>query len=389
MKKIISILFLIILTLFFIFFLLNKKNDEVQENDLVKNVKTQMVEKGNIEKISQFSSIISGEEETVIFPKMSGYITEIRKKEGDEVSKGEILAVIDGSEILTQLSATQSGVDSMKNVVDETDDYYDQIVDEAKATLKKAEKEYDILKKNDPSDDEKDIAKKGVKQAEEAVKSAKRMKDLQIQSAETQLVSTEGQLKIVQSQAVNRYVKAPYTGIVTSKIVSVGSLVSPAQAIFSVAKSDKKEINISVSSSVVKSLNVDQSVEIKIDGIEKKVSGKIILISPMTDKISRKSLVKISVGENSEVRLGDFARIFIEINKKENVITIPKSIVLKEYYDNFVFINDNGIARKKKIEIGFVGENELEIISGIPEGKKIITEGQFYLKDGDKVVENN
>lgn len=139
-KKILFILILFLVLSIFSIFVFKKDKDDDSENKTVKNVKTQIVENNKIEKVSQFSSIVSGEEETAIHSKMSGYVIDIRKKEGDKVYKGEILAVLDGNEILTQVSAVQDNVDSIKLVVDEADDYYDQAVDEAKSDLKKMKK---------------------------------------------------------------------------------------------------------------------------------------------------------------------------------------------------------------------------------------------------------
>lgn len=245
------------------------------------------------------------------------------------------------------------------------------------------------MKKSDASKDELDIAKKGVKQAEEAVKSVKKMGDLQVQSTEANLTSVESQLKIAQSQANNRYIKAPYSGIITSKNVSMGSLASPNQSVFSIAKSEKKEINISVSEDLVEFLSESQKVKISSDDEQKNFEGEIISISPMTDKVTRKSLVKIAIEESADFRLGKFVKVFIETERKENVLTIPQESLVKEYYDNFVFVADeNNIVQKKKIEIGFIGDDKIEIISGVSEGEKIVVEGQFYLKDEDEVIEN-
>lgn len=389
MKKILlgTILFLAFFGI--IFFVLRKEAQTDDQSQIVKNVKTQVVAKSDIEKASQFSSVVAGEEETFIMPKMSGYITAIYKKEGDKVAKGETLAVLDGSEILAQVGAAQDGVNSMKNVVDEADDYYDQVVDEAKAALKKYEKEYDALKDGGASDSELSIAKKGVKQAEEAVKSAKKMRDLQNQSTEANLVSMEGQLKIAQTQAGNRYIKAPYSGVITAKNYSVGSLVSPSQAVFAIAKSEKKELSISVSSDLVRFLAFDQAVRISLDNDQGNFSGKIISVSPMTGSVAHKSLVKISIDESSDLRLGEFVKVFIETEKKDDVLVVPQNALVKEYYDNFVFVVDeNNIVQKKKVEIGFVGDDKVEIVSGISTGERVVVEGQFYLKDGDEVFEN-
>jgi RND family efflux transporter MFP subunit len=375
----------ILVIVFVLIIAMKQKDTNSTENILKKNVQTKIVQLETIKNIAQFSTTVAGEEETIISPKMMGHITKIKKEAGDKIYKGEVLATIDGSEVWAQVGAAQDGVNSLKKMTDDTDDYYDQTVDEAKEALKTAEKTYKAFKNTNPTDEEKDIAKQSVKQAEEAVRSAKRMRDLQNRSAETQLISAEGQLKMAHSQARNTTLRAPYAGIITSQLANLGSLVSPGQAVFTVAKSEKKEVNISVASQIARDLVVDQIVEIEVDGIADKITGRIISISPLADSVSRKSAVKIGIENGENLRLGDFARVLIQTDIKQNVIVVPVKSILKEYYDNFVFVDNDGVAEKRKVEVGITEDDKVEIKSGLSVGEMVITEGQFYLQDGDLV----
>jgi HlyD family secretion protein len=387
MKKILLPISLVIIIIVIVSF--SKKSTEIETTGEKKIIKTSTVQLGSIRDIREFSGIVQGEQETILYPKISGYITKSYKKEGDLVAKGDILAIIDGSELYAQSNAAAESVKSIEKTLEESEDYYKQLVDESESALDRVEEEYKSVKDSDEStDSQKDIAKKSLKQAEESVKSAKRLRDLQIQSATGQLTTAQGQLSIAQSYSKNTQIVAPYSGIITSKLSDVGALVSPGMPVLTLAKSENKELTISVSSIISRELNVDDDVRIISEFIDQEIGGKISSISPLVDQVSRKAQIKIII-DNSELHLGDFVSVFFILNETSDVVKIPLSAIVREYHDNSVFVYKNGVANKQIIEIGKIDNEFVEILSGISQGDELIIEGQFYLQDGDDVRKNN
>ncbi|MDA3814870.1 MAG: efflux RND transporter periplasmic adaptor subunit, partial [Patescibacteria group bacterium] len=355
--------------------------DEKQEN--IKQVKVIKIEKGLFSDIQEYSGLVKGIQETNLAPKISGRIIEVYKKEGDIVQKGELLAVIDGSELFDQKNLSAQQLNNAKKSLEETKDYYDQLVDQAEEELDIAKDVYDEAKDEGSSEDI-STADKNIDRAEESVKSAKKMRDLQEQTAENQVSASEDQLKIYSNSVDNTRLIAPYAGVVTRKYFDAGRLVSPQSPIFSVADSNQKEIEITIPGSVAKKLSLGSKVEIE-DSSQEIFSGQIKAISPVSDMVTRKSLVKVSFENDENVRLGELMNIKLKTNQKERVISIPLSAVRKDYHEDSVFVLKNDVVEKRIIDLGNIENDRVEIINGVEEGDVIVVEGQSYLKNNEKV----
>ncbi len=93
-------------------------------------------------------------------------------------------------------------------------------------------------------------------------------------------------------------------------------------------------------------------------------------------------LVEIEVdNENGKLILGSASDIAIEIEKKEKVLSIPKSAVLEDSQGKYVFIEKNNRAFRRNIKTGIDNGILVEIIEGLKDKEKIIIKGQHFVKD--------
>ncbi|MDH4330005.1 MAG: efflux RND transporter periplasmic adaptor subunit [Candidatus Moranbacteria bacterium] len=363
--------------------------DEKKEETVFKNVRVSKIENKDVLSTRDFSGVVKAENETMISPKISGYVLEMKKKEGDFVRKGEVLAVIDGDDVLLQNNVAFQNVNATQKVLKEADDYYSQLVSETRAAVAVSKKEY-LSVKNDSSasDSEIAIAKKGYEQAQESLDSAKKAKDLQLESAKANLTAVMGQASIFQNQAQKTSVVAPYSGVITRKMANIGDMVSPSRAVYEIAVNEKKEVEIFVPALLARNLQVGQAVSLVAESQSEKVEGKIVAISPSADRLSRKASVRISV--ENDLILGEFVVVSLPSGDALNAIVVEKKAVVSEYYDKFVFVLEDGVVRKKKVELGQESGEFVEVLSGANESDEVVTEGQFYLRDRDlvKVITN-
>lgn len=366
-----------------LFFFSKTQKQNESEEDFFKRVKVVEVEKGNIVQKQEYSGVVKGYQETDLAPKISGFLEKIYKKEGDEVAKGEILAEINGDQISAQRKLSQTQVNNAQDYSKNSNDYYNQLIDEAKANREAYEDLYSSAK-DSGSDQEKEIAKNNFEIAKEAEASAKRMRDLQSQMSEGQVMVAKDRLGLSVVTLDDTKITAPFKGVLIRKNYDEGVLVSPQTAIFSIARNDKKEVDIFLAGNVADELNLSEEVSLT-DSLGNKFIGKIEAIAPSADSVSRKSLVRI-VLENPEVRLGEFLKAEIETKNKTQVVTIPIRAIQKNYHDNFVFVvSDNKTVRKQKVELGIVEDDQVEVVSGVLEKDLIVIEGQTYLKDNERI----
>jgi len=386
MKKfyLLAILIAIIVVGFFWFNFLNSEDFKDNNNSLqAKKVKIIIAEKENIKDLREYSGIVKGYQETNIVPKISGILNNVYFDVGDKVKKGQLIAIVDGSELIAQRDTFFNQNKNAQKLAEETEDYYNQLVKETEENLDLAEDSLNEAKKTDDEESE-NKAKDVVERLEEVVESAKKLRDMQVQASQGQQETANSHLNTANVKVENRKIYAPFDGIITIKHMDIGSIVSPQNPVVSLAYFLKKEINLDVPGEVAKSLKED--LEVAIFKNDKQITkGVIKSISPTSAGITRKSQVKIIISENSKLDLGDFVSVRLELSEKKEVIVLPLSSIIKEYHEQFIFLVVDGKAEKRKVELGLINDDKVEIVEGIEVGDKAITQGQSTIQNGQLI----
>ena len=352
------------------------------ENNAVKNVKVENVETGYDNTVA-FQGVVKGTTEVHLAPKAQGRVTNIYKDIGETVYKGQIIATIDGSELWAQTHVAQTGYEAAKDATKKTEDYFDKQVSQAKKGRDLAKEAYEAAKQS--GDQEKiAIAKADYEMADKGVSTAKKGRDLQVEMAKGQRDVAKSQVVAAQTMASNTQLRAPFTGVLAQSNVEIGSLVSPQMPMFLIVGDAGKEVEISVSSEQLGNLVVGQEVTIR-TAEDKKVKAKIAAISPMVDTHTRKGLVKVSLSDDSALVLGEYVRVFLPEENATNEITVPRSALVSEYHDTFVFVVEDNVAHKRSVSVGEDYGDRIVITDGLIADDVIIIEGQQYLNDGDQV----
>jgi len=182
-------------------------------------------------------------------------------------------------------------------------------------------------------------------------------------------------------------VVSPIAGTIISKNIEVGSNVSAKQAIFEIADLRQLIIKSAVSEEYVSKIKIGQSAKVKIHSIGNNIlPGKISVITPGIRPESRTADIEVSIPQDSRIRPGMTVSIEIITEQKQNVLVVPQDIlIVKPNGEKYVFIVKNNIAKIVKVETGIESNTEIEIISGLNEGDKVVIKGQENLKDGVKV----
>jgi RND family efflux transporter MFP subunit len=348
----------------------------------VKNVKTMIVAESDFHPTQDFSGFVSGAKQADISPKAGGYVTKLLKEEGDTIRVGEVLAVLDGSELAAMNESALMSLYAIQKTVKGTKDFYAQKVDEAEAVLKKTKESYSNG----------DVTKKDVKIAQEGVDSAKKMRDLQNYGAAANEAVAQGGGLVTRIAAKNATVTAPFSGVITRKYSSVGSFAAPGTPLYAIASSAELEVSVSIPGSLAGNISKDNLVSVYPEGQKNlSVSGYVFSVAQSVGMATQKSIVRIrfSAAEKSRaLSLGQYARVAVPEGNPHSAILIPEQAILREYDDTFVFsLNADGTVGKNKITLGESFGELREVLSGITAGEKIVSEGQYSLRDGDVVVE--
>lgn len=254
-----------------------------------------------------------------------------------------------------------------------------------------------------------DVARAAVRQAEETVRNAKAAKDLdpllqdqvrtaqaqldsalaQYQSAQATLNSARAQVQIAQQAVADMRIIAPYAGTVSGRPAQVGTIAGTQTTIARIIGSGGVYFTGQVPASKISALKPGLLVDIRVDGLGDKVfKGKVAALSPLGASVGRLFGVRIQFIEGvNDVRPNMFARGLVTLNKVTDALVIPKTAVIEKDDKSYVFINDNGKAKRLEVTLG-LSDGEKVQVSGIPAGAKVIVAGQQYLTDGGQVRED-
>lgn len=190
----------------------------------------------------------------------------------------------------------------------------------------------------------------------------------------------------------NTYVKAPFAGVISAKNYEDGELYS-GQPIVVLTQVDKLKTLVAIPESYIPLVKKGMQLQLRSSVYPDRVfPATIEVVYPTLDAASHTFQVKVVVpNQQGLLRPGMYVTTTIGLNK-ETVIMAPYSTVLKLIgaNDRYVFINDNGRAKRVTVEMGQRVGDDVEIIAPeIVEGVELVTKGEARLIDGVKITTNN
>ncbi len=230
-----------------------------------------------------------------------------------------------------------------------------------------------------------DLAKTNYNNALVSLENAKKGKEQQIISSQTSLDSARGQLNLAQAQTADLSIKAPINGQITNKSIELGTEVNPGQVIAQIQQAKNVKIEISLPSEDIYRIGKDKPIK-----IGDQYEGMISSIAPAADPITRKVKIEIVYNnENNDLIPGTYIDIKIPVKQLEKTnaesVYVPLRALTITQSEKYVFVAEDGIAKKVNIKTGTTEGAMIEIIEGLKPGDQLITEGAKTLEDGETI----
>lgn len=207
-----------------------------------------------------------------------------------------------------------------------------------------------------------------------------------VNSAVASSQSVQTQISILQSSLNDTAVKAPISGIITTKNISETNMVSAQSAPFVIVDMSKVTVDVNVSERLINVIKPGDTVNVTIPTIgDTIIQGRIKSITPSADN-TKTYPVKIEIDNAAgSIKPGMFAEIHFVESQKDNTLVVPRNTVLENETEKYVYVIENDKAVKKVVETGIDNGDMIEISSGVSFGENIVIKGQSYLSDGDEV----
>ena len=288
---------------------------------------------------------LRSDESITVRPEVAGRISEILFKEGERVPRGATLVRLDPS-------------------VNQAE------VQQGRANLKLAKSKYDravdLAKSNFISGQARDEAENNLRVAEAG-----------LQLAEAKLAKME--------------IKAPFSGIIGLRVVSIGDYAKEGSDIVNLESIDPLKVDFRVPEIYLKQIQVGQTLNVALDAMPGKTfDGKVFAVNPLVDAAGRAIVIRAVVrNPDTSLRPGMFARVRLFTRDLQDALVIPEQAIVPQGDEQFVFKVIDDRAVRVKVQVGQRRDGKVEIIKGVDATDMIVTAGHLKIRDGVPVTITN
>jgi membrane fusion protein (multidrug efflux system) len=320
-------------------------------------VETVLIEAEDVEDVLEFVGQLDSAHSVILKPEISGIVESVSFKEGTAVKKGDPLVRLKDAEQRAR-------------------------VREAEATRRLTKNQYDRARLL-------------------AERSAESTAGLERALAEYEIAGAR--LELAKIQLNRTVVRAPFDGVVGSRLVSPGERVSPGSdrdfgsdgggggggpsGLVRIDSLDEMELIFTLPETVMAIARTGVKVQLRVSPFPgESFGGEIYFVDPRIDATSRRVLVKARVpNPEHKLRPGLFATLKVEISSRLGALMVPEDAVVYGRDGVFVWRIVDGEAVQVPVELGIRQPGRVELRSGVKAGERVVSAGTHKLRPGSAV----
>jgi len=309
------------------------------------NVEISQVEKGRFQHFIQVQGTVESDNNVLIAPQSSGIVKKILVNAGNKVTKGQLLAELDGSILESSIAEVENGLKLAETIFERQQRLWDKNIG--------SEIEFLQAKNN----------KEGL---------------------EKRLVTLKEQYKMTK-------IFTPLSGTVDEVLIKEGEMAVAGLGAIRVVQLSNLKIKVDLSEVYISRIKKDDLVQVSIPVIGKEFDLSVDAVSQVIDPQNRTFQIEMKI-PNSEAGIKPNMLSVLTINDytDDEALIVPLNIVQETGQEQFVFvaeqIDGDWIARRRSIKTGISYIDRAEVLSGLQEGEHVVTFGYQNLADGQKLA---
>ena len=290
--------------------------------------------------------VVESNQSINLYAEASGRIESIKVSRGENVVKGQLLAVIDGKMI-------------------------EKNIDEVKTSLELANEIY---------------KKQSKLWLEDKIGS-----EVQYLEAKNNKESLERRLETLKHQLSMTKVRAPFNGVIDDIFPKTGEMASPQMEMFRLVNLGNVYLTASISEAYVSSISVGTPAKVHFSSIDNEIESEVIRVGHYINPDNRTFEVNVSLDNHQEYKPNMMGSVLLEDYSADSSLVIPSRIVMENTEgESYVYILRNqdtevGEVEKVMIEIGKSYEGMTEVLAGLEGNELVVDKGSRSVKDGQKV----
>lgn len=291
---------------------------------------------------------VKTKQNVLIYPEMAGTLQRVYVKEGQRVSKGQLLATIDDGGMGSQVSQLKTQAELAKTTYERQKRLWEQKIGS----------------------------------------------EIQFLQAKSNYEATENAMKQAQSQLGKSTIRAPFSGIIDDVIKDQGTVVAPGSGseVFRIVNLSDMYITVDVPENYLGGIQKGNEAKVYFPVLNDTVVSKIRQTGNFINPSNRAFSVEIPVpNKNGNIKPNLTAKVSLNDYSNENAVLIPQGIISENAEgDQYVYVAveanvDKAVAKRRIITTGKTQGRMVEVLSGIEDGDLLIKEGARTVKEGQNV----
>lgn len=296
-------------------------------------------------KATEFNSYIevqasvTGDENVLATPQAPGVVERINVRTGQRVGKGQVLATLNAAAVEQQIKAQQAQLTLTKQLYEKQSKLWEQNIGS----------------------------------------------EVQLLTAKANYESSQQQYNALIAQRNMYRIVAPISGTVDAVNLKVGDMANPGMSGIRVVSMSKLKVETTLGENYIGKVETGDPVILEFTETDTRIRSKLTYVARSVDPISRAFTVEVNIGNNKDIRPNMSCKMKILSYSNSTAITVPISAVQNTADGNIVYTVVNGKTKVVKVETGKTSDGDIEILSGLSAGDKVITQGYTEVDEGRAV----
>ena len=285
-------------------------------------------------KIFATGTIISSEV-VDLKPEVAGKIVQMNIREGQPVAKGQLLIKLNDTDLQAQLKKYDAQL---------------KLTEQSESRLKK------LLEIKGVSQDEYDVIT-------------------------NQINNTKADIEFTQAQIAKTELKAPFSGVIGLRSVSLGSYVNATSPIATIQVLNPVKVDFTVPEKYANVVRIGDGITFSTEGSLNQFTGKVFAADNQIDPITRTLKLRATAANpGNKLRAGAFVKVNFSLKEIDNALMVPTEAIIPILKGQQVMVSKNSKATPVKIEVGVRTDTKIQVTSGLQIGDTIILSGLMGLK---------
>jgi membrane fusion protein (multidrug efflux system) len=277
-----------------------------------------------------------------ITSKAANIVTAVRFEEGQRVARGAVLVELDGVQARADLAAAEAAL---------------------KESLSTYKRSRDLF----------------ARQA---------LSESQLEQIEATLSANQARVASARSRVADTVIRAPFSGRIGLRRISVGSLINPGTVITTLDDSSVVKLDFDVPEAFMSVLESGQAVAATSIAYPGQVfEGRVISVDSRIDPVSRSMTVRAAIPNGDGLlKPGMFMAVRLSRDPLPALV-VPESAIVPERGRVYVFLVREGVAQRQEVIVGRRQPGQVELLTGVEAGQRVVVQGTQKIRDGSPVVE--